>query len=192
MNLKEINKELLAWAETEGFIIKSASIMVSSKNKEYVEYEIPITEDSQRFINEAKDGLSKAPMTPPIMRPVPKPVASTEPEKTPCCGQDDESFLQKVKSLASGVTSLTAALVGIYEEAGPEEQSDRQRACSACTETDTKGERLFRLAGENLFTCGVLGYKDLLRNTQKDGCGCFLNLKWKMKDQHCPLEKPKW
>jgi len=65
----------------------------------------------------------------------------------------------------------------------------RKRTCDACTFTDPDGNRLFRHDDKGEYFCGKPLFVKRLRHIQREGCGCFLKLKWKKKWTECPLAR---
>jgi hypothetical protein len=61
----------------------------------------------------------------------------------------------------------------------------RKKICRECTAIDSKGIRLFRKLNEKYYTCGEIRTQNILRNSEKEGCGCILNLKWAGNSQKC-------
>jgi hypothetical protein len=61
----------------------------------------------------------------------------------------------------------------------------RKQTCQQCSTVDSHGTRLFRKLNENYYSCGALRSENILRDSQKDGCGCILNMKWIGKSQTC-------
>jgi hypothetical protein len=62
----------------------------------------------------------------------------------------------------------------------------RKEKCKSCSYTDTTGNIFFRYDGQTP-VCGVPFQRKPLRDPEKDGCGCKLDLKWTMPDQACPV-----
>lgn len=44
----------------------------------------------------------------------------------------------------------------------------------------------------SIYSCGIPFPEKPLRDPNIDGCGCFLNLKWRAKHERCPLPEPLW
>jgi hypothetical protein len=65
----------------------------------------------------------------------------------------------------------------------------RKKICDQCTHVDSYGDRLYRHDAKGVYTCGKPLFAKKLRNPQREGCGCFLSLKWKKRWTECPLAK---
>ena len=82
---------------------------------------------------------------------------------------------------------------GIVPVLGPNSSKElidkRKTICEGeCYLKDLSGDRLFRKEegeGQGLF-CGVPILKRRIRDPKREGCGCFLKLKWKKKWTSCP------
>ena len=106
------------------------------------------------------------------------------PSGKPCgCG--------KVQNLVNtGADLAKAAIATITGTYVSEECSlQRKKICSACWEKDSKGDRLYRANKDGRVSCGVPFEDDILREPTKEGCGCYLELKWKVKGMQCPFGK---
>lgn len=73
--------------------------------------------------------------------------------------------------------------------ASEEDIENRKQTCGVCMFTDMDGDRLFRQDEKGRYFCGKPLFEKKLREPQKDGCGCFLKLKWKKKYTKCPLQQ---
>jgi len=70
-------------------------------------------------------------------------------------------------------------------------QECRLKICLACMATDSKGERLYREIDGGVY-CGtprLSQISQIVRNEQKDGCGCELNYKASRINASCPLNR---
>lgn len=72
------------------------------------------------------------------------------------------------------------------------EYSRRREICESCAECDSRGNKLFREVVPGRHSCGVPRWDWIFRDPAREGCGCWLELKWHGKDQVCPLKQPKW
>jgi len=100
----------------------------------------------------------------------------------------DYTAIEKAKDMVKAAYQLSKAVVGPKVER--EEFNERQAICEACTALNPEGKRLFRMAWQGAPVCGQPKYLDTEpRNETEEGCGCFLTVKWKAKNEHCPLGK---
>jgi hypothetical protein len=135
-------------------------------------------------------GVQSAPSGTNTLIPVP-----AQQEKAPstcggCAGKAYEQAIDfgvTIKNLAGFIAGMA-----LNDKVDPAEFRRRRSVCISCTAVDTKGDRLFRKIKIRTFTCGIPRTKLLFRISSVDGCGCWLNLKWWGRDQHCPLKEPKW
>lgn len=103
----------------------------------------------------------------------------------------DESFTAKMLNAGKSLVDVIKALYGT--PVSDEEYASRKKQCEACTAVDNKGEKLFRPGKKGgWFSCGAPFLQKPFRDKAKDGCGCWLQIKWGGKDQHCPLKPPRW
>lgn len=72
-----------------------------------------------------------------------------------------------------------------------EVSTSRRRSCEGCQAVDPSGQRLYRIAlGRPV--CGrpsdprAPGFL-LERQDDRDGCGCWLDLKWRARGEKCPV-----
>ncbi|MCU0849421.1 MAG: hypothetical protein MUD12_16180 [Spirochaetes bacterium] len=62
----------------------------------------------------------------------------------------------------------------------------RREICEGCALTDPEDRRLYRKIKGEAYACGVPFFKKMLRDPKREGCGCYLNLKWKKRFTGCP------
>ena len=159
----------------------------------------------ERLRRAAEEPLSLAPLAPPSPPSAPEPLTlkgivatrnvegSVRDRPLPApqkpgggCGGCKGSWWKHAVDFGHGTFDVVryAAQMAAGIKAPEEVQASRQKACRACP--------LFTSVGEGIYSCGVPATKKVFRIRSKDGCGCWLNLKWLGKDEKCPLEQPKW
>ena len=104
-------------------------------------------------------------------------------------GVTDKSKNQLISATKS-LINLASTLVG--QHVNDVEYKRRRDVCKTCMAIDSNGERLYRLDKAGRPTCGVMRLNKIIRDESKEGCGCYLEQKWKGVTQHCPLNPPKW
>lgn len=100
------------------------------------------------------------------------------------------------QALDFGITliGLADVLKGVaLRDQVPDEEVQRRRSiCESCPNINSAGEKLYRVLEDGRAVCGVPRGHDLFRVSSRDGCGCWLDLKWKLRNQKCPLNPPRW
>lgn len=70
------------------------------------------------------------------------------------------------------------------QKADEDVRERRESICRNCP--------LFVVIREGVFSCGKPVTRKVFRIRSKEGCGCWLNLKWLGVSEKCPLDPPKW
>lgn len=143
------------------------------------------------LLNRLRQIAAKAPAPPPVP---PVKVVPTQPTAPKPCSACRRGWIHQTLNFMSGVVHLADALAHLaVDDKVPQDEHDRRkRICEECPIRDPKGDPLFRDIGHGRFSCGAPATHKLLRDPQVDGCGCFLNLKWWIKGERCPLKDPRW
>jgi hypothetical protein len=126
----------------------------------------------------------------------PVPGQSSQPQAPPAgsCQGCSASSWKLAFNFVDVTTELAvfAAQVSLGNRAGSEEYARRRGICESCQECDSRGDKLFREVVPGRHSCGVPRWDWIFRDPAREGCGCWLELKWHGKDQVCPLKVPKW
>jgi hypothetical protein len=80
---------------------------------------------------------------------------------------------------------LAAIFGGLADEPA---RAKRLTACEECEAEDSRGERLYRIV-DGVIYCGaprLASLRGILRDQQREGCGCRLLLKTRFRAAHCP------
>ena len=77
-----------------------------------------------------------------------------------------------------------AAQIAADKKVSEDCRAKREEICRTC--------ELFKTVKKDVYSCGVPFNEKRLRQPEKDGCGCWLNLKWIGISENCPLRPPKW
>ena len=96
------------------------------------------------------------------------------------------NWWRKAIDFGEGIFSVSrfAVQIAADQRASEDDQKVRETVCRACP--------LFNTIKDGVFSCGKPVTERLFRIRGKEGCGCWLNLKWLGKSEKCPLEPPKW
>lgn len=92
-------------------------------------------------------------------------------------------ILEQLKDLSGSLSDIGKFIIG--QRSTQDEFIKRKNICQQCTAVDSRGIRLFRKINENYYSCGALRIEKVLRNSNEDGCGCVLNIKWAGQNQKC-------
>lgn len=88
------------------------------------------------------------------------------------------------------INFLFSPVTFIVHNLGPSVKEDvlkmRKEICRDCTLTDLKGERLYRIDAKGTLFCGTPLLEKKIRDPKREGCGCFLKMKWKRAWTSCP------
>jgi hypothetical protein len=99
------------------------------------------------------------------------------------CGCNIQKVWEQLKDLSGSIKDVARF---VTEPRTHQANYDkRKQICQQCSAVDSHGVRLFRKINENYYSCGVLRSGNILRDSQKDGCGCILNIKWSGGSQKC-------
>jgi nicotinamide riboside kinase len=90
----------------------------------------------------------------------------------------------QIKDLSGSLRDIARYVVD--DKASPQEYERRRQICQSCQQVNTEGERMFRQVTGGYYSCGVLRFDNILRDSKRDGCGCILNIKWAGQTQKCP------
>lgn len=106
-----------------------------------------------------------------------------------CAPQTATGIFEKAKAELKAVVKAGVAVVSgvVSEQASDEVIAKRKAICEACFARDTNGDLLYRTE-KGVAWCGKPFYEQRVRNENRDGCGCALDvLKWKVAKEACPL-----
>jgi len=109
--------------------------------------------------------------------------------RPPCGGCQANAFKKAVSAFKVGVglaRFVGEMAVGI--KASQEVHDSRKATCEGCPLLDSAGDRMFRGHDEG-HSCGKPRLENVLRDEEKDGCGCWLEMKWWGKSEKCPAGK---
>jgi len=122
-----------------------------------------------------RDSKPEEPKQVPIQEPDPPPI-------TGCFG----CAWKKMLDFGYGTFSVVrfAAQIAVGQKTSDGIQAKREEICRGC--------HLFKVVKDGIFSCGVPITEKVVRIRDKDGCGCWLNLKWLGVSEKCPLTPSKW
>lgn len=113
----------------------------------------------------------------------------------PCCdGESEEEAKSVLEGLKHAVSVGAKVVKSQVKRVSDVVYGERRAVCMKCMEKDPVGVRLLRPGSSSgWYSCGEpMSPKELLagdRDIKANGCGCWLNLKWRGKDEECPRGK---
>jgi hypothetical protein len=99
------------------------------------------------------------------------------------CGCNIPKVWEQLKDLSGSIKDIARFVT--EPRVAQTDYDKRKQTCQQCSTVDSHGTRLFRKLNENYYSCGAFRSENVLRDSQKDGCGCILNIKWVGRSQKC-------